>query len=665
MKLKLLLFSQMFTCVLFAQNTTYYINFNLGNDANTGTSNTLAWKTINRANAQNLQSGDKILLFSDGPWHSGSFYFDANDIASPANPIEIASYGSNPRAVVYSDGAQGLYSVVGSLKIKNLEFYANRMYGGSNDKNGIFFYADGSLNYRPYINIDNCKLEGYGDHGIIIYSLNEDASRSKGFSDITIKNTTVNNCGKSGIIIGASGALAYAYVHNNVLIENVRTSNNAGVLTNLSHNTGNGIVVSSATNVLIQNCIANGNGANNRHVGGGPAAIWIYDVKFGIIQKCEAYGNFAGLEHDGNGFGIDGGCQDSIIQYCYSHDNEGAGFGLFEFGSLNEHLNNTIRYNISQNDGKKNQNGGLLLWGVDAANKLNNADVYNNTIYLDTNNLVNNSYLPTGVKVLGNNMNNVRIMNNIFYLDSANPDLSFVNAVNTDGTPLDVAPLRVLMLNNLYYKASNPKFNWGVTYNSLSSWNTATNQEKYMGSNYGFIADPNLTSPGNGLTIANNITGSSPQNLPLGIDLTTVTQYKLQNGSFAIGGGLNLNSLFGINIGSFDYFNQNIASLNSFDIGANQHDPPLGLNNYFSNPTQIFPNYFNDYLEVNLLWKIPENVDLFIFNNLGNLMISKKVKLNEGLNSFTIKNLDQLNSGIYFLNIIGTKQKLTFKIIKK
>lgn len=571
-----LFFAIFFTSLIHALNVTYHINQVSGNDLNNGTSPETAWKTISRANTQNLQAGDKILLSSKGPWHSGSLWFDSNDVGTPDNPIIVSSYGPNPRASVYSNDIQGLYSTVGSIKISNIGFYANRMYdGGTNTSSGINFYTDGALTHKPYINIDNCKLEGYGDHGILISSWNESEATGKGFSDITIKNTTVNNCGKTGIKIGSFGAFAHAYVHNNVLIDNVRASNNLGY-GNLSYGSGSGIIVSSAINVMIQNCVANGNGKNNRNYGAGPCGIWIYDVKFGTIQKCESFGNFAGLIWDGNGFGIDGGCQNSIIQHCYSHDNEGSGYGAFEFGSLNDFTNNTIRFNISQNDGRKNGKGGFLLWALDdTIDAINNFDIYNNTVYLNDKNLVSQSIFPTGVQLITDHMNNVRIMNNIFYIESENPNMSFTQAIDVFGNPLNVLPSKVLMLNNLYYKANSPSFNWGDNYNSLEAWSLATEQEKYLNVNYGHTNNPDLTSPGNGPTVAGEITGINPQIIPFGGDVTSVTAYKMLDDSYVLGKGLNLTQLFGINVGTTDFYNTNLTTNTNTFLGA--HLPNIVL----------------------------------------------------------------------------------------
>jgi hypothetical protein len=45
-----------------ADDTTYYVDAASGNDSNSGTSTTRAWRTIDRANTLDLQSGDRLLF---------------------------------------------------------------------------------------------------------------------------------------------------------------------------------------------------------------------------------------------------------------------------------------------------------------------------------------------------------------------------------------------------------------------------------------------------------------------------------------------------------------------------------------------------------------------------------------------------------------------------
>jgi hypothetical protein len=95
---------------------------------------------------------------------------------------------------------------------------------------------------------------------------------------------------------------------------------------------------------------------------------------------------------------------------------------------------------------------------------------------------------------------------------------------------------------NCYYTYGTPfSIIWnGTTYTSFASWQAATSQEKIVGVNVGITSNPQIYVPGGGW--ANG--GYVPANLKA---------YNLQAGSL-IGGGLDLNALFGIAPGSTDYF---------------------------------------------------------------------------------------------------------------
>ena len=81
---------------------------------------------------------------------------------------------------------------------------------------------------------------------------------------------------------------------------------------------------------------------------------------------------------DGCAFDIDGGCSGCTLQYNYSHDNEGSGFQSGPFAGCSSLGDNTIRYNISQNDAKKNtgNTGGIMTWGSQPRGQ-----IYNNSVF--------------------------------------------------------------------------------------------------------------------------------------------------------------------------------------------------------------------------------------------------------------------------------------------
>jgi hypothetical protein len=66
---------------------------------------------------------------------------------------------------------------------------------------------------------------------------------------------------------------------------------------------------------------------------------------------------------DGGGFDLDGGVSNSLVSYCLSFGNEGAGFGLFQYNGASPWKDNIISNNISFNDATTTEgSGSLFIW---------------------------------------------------------------------------------------------------------------------------------------------------------------------------------------------------------------------------------------------------------------------------------------------------------------
>ena len=142
--------------------------------------------------------------------------------------------------------------------------------------------------------------------------------------------------------------------------------------------------------------------------GNGPVGLWIWDCTDFIIQYCISHDNRTNpVANDGGGFDFDGGVSNSIIQYCLSYNNEGAGFGLFEFGAAKPWENNIIRYNISQDDAIINH-GSVGIWKNDIRGTMRNCEIYNNTFYNSN---------PGGSSIwVDNNQPGFNFRNNVFVI---------------------------------------------------------------------------------------------------------------------------------------------------------------------------------------------------------------------------------------------------------
>lgn len=523
-----------------ASGPTYYVD-TAGSDSNDGLTQATAWQTITKVNAQSFIIPGTSVKFKGGQTVTGTIV--PNNGAS----ITIGSYGTG-QATISSAGNNGItIQNKAGVTVRDLIVLGNGI--ATNTGHGIFFDNSQAGNTKlTGINIINCTVSGYGKNGINVTG----SSGYSGFNNVTISGCIVHDCtgnylsteGSAGIYVyshaGYGVLSAGGYSHTNVTITNCVSYNNTGTAATTNW-TGSGITIGETNGATVQYCEAYNNGANGTSPNG-PVGIWTYDSKAVTIKYCEAYLNKTGIgKGDGGGFDIDGGCQDCIVEYCYSHDNMGAGFQIFNYAdaSLAISQNVTYRYNISQNDGT--QAGGSVLIDNDDARGITGMYFYNNTIY---SNLGISFYL---IRLLGTQLSAVSgyVANNIFYSFT---DTVFIHT--------DAPSTRVLFRGNDYYTTGTFTIYYdAVTYNSFAAWQTATNQEKISGANVGLTSNPGLVSPGFGGTIHGYVAASP-------------AAYGLLPGSPVLAAGLNLTAQFGISVGSQDYYGNAIPSSGTYPVGA-------------------------------------------------------------------------------------------------
>jgi hypothetical protein len=232
----------------------------------------------------------------------------------------------------------------------------------------------------------------------------------------------------------------------------------------------------------------------------------------------------------------------SVLQYNYSHNNDGGGFVFAQYrGALPFH-HNVIRYNVSENDGRRNYYSGIFVWSASDYG-IADSQVYNNTVYVTPSKFA----IPSGV-VIASKTSNVAIRNNIIVATSGLPLLSA--AAGQDG---------MLIQGNDYWTRGAPfLIQWnGTDHRSLASFRAA-GQERVGALSVGLDVDPQLTDPGKGVTFD----GAS--------DLETLAGYKLEPSSPLLGKGLDLKQTFGIAVGERDYYGSEIPADRQFEIGAHE-----------------------------------------------------------------------------------------------
>ena len=349
------------------ENLVYYVDALSGDDLNKGTSPEAPWKTIDKINKCALNAGDQVLLKA-GQVFKGSIRL--TKLAGTAlEPIVIASYG-NGRAVIESGDSVALQ--VDSSRYVNC---SNLILRGSGRLNGN--KTDG-LVFRQveYGSVDSIEASGFLYSGIHI----------RGGSDITITHAYAHDNGFCGIL-AESGAQEYGEdgaafkTLKRVYIGNSVAENNPGCPAITDNHSGNGILLGGVVNGMVEYCEAMNNGWDMPREGNGPVGIWAYMSDSVIIQHCYAHHNKTSLHgKDGGGFDFDGGMRYSVMQYNLSAYNEGAGYGIFQYAGATAWNNNTVRYNISFNDGSKNSQAGIFMWCDPVALPMKSFRAYNNTV---------------------------------------------------------------------------------------------------------------------------------------------------------------------------------------------------------------------------------------------------------------------------------------------
>lgn len=530
-----------------ALGTTWYVS-STGDDGNEGTTPESAWRTVARVNDQDLEPGERV-LFEGGQSFDGTLRLDAEDRGTPAAPVEVSAFGEGRATLSAGEGAGVVAHNTAGLSLSRLNVVGSGR--ESNGEDGILFFVDlpGDVKLE-HVSIDQVDVSGFGKSGLVIGADNGNS----GFRHVWITRVRAHDNALGGIqVYGAWSETPTGYAMEDVYIGHCFAHDNSGVA-GLSHHSGSGIVIGGVDGGVIERSVAYNNGSLNTAVGG-PVGIWAWDSNDVTIEHNEAYGNRTDSSADGGGFDLDGGTTNSVMQYNYSHDNDGPGFLLAQYsGAPRPFANNVVRYNISQNDARSGRHGAIHFWSASAeTHPIRDIAVYDNTVFLSPSGAGGS---PLGLYFHGSSTRtrDVRIHNNVF--------------VTTGDVPLvhiDSEQVGLLIHHNAYWPSGDAFriVQAGTTHGSLGAWRAATGHEEVGGAATGIETDPLLSDPGGGPTL-----GDADL-------LDTVTAYRLEAGSPLIDAGFDLGDLgtLGPGSGATDYYGTAVPQGGAHDIGAHERDP--------------------------------------------------------------------------------------------
>jgi len=496
------------------KKNTYYVSRS-GDDANPGTIEQ-PWMSVDKVNTVDLDPGDTVYFQGDQTF-SGTLMLDSLDSGEENMNVVITSFGEGKARI---DG--GINSALRSDGCNYLIITELEMRGNGRKKGNA---SDGILvtNGRS-IHIDRVEVSGFQHSGLHLHKC----------TDSKITNVYAHDNGYAGIhVTGTTAGDLANYDNKNIYIGNCVAENNPGDPTVLRSHSGNGILASSVDGGIIEYCESFNNGWDMPWDGNGPVGIWIWDCTDFIIQYCISHDNKTHPgARDGGGFDFDGGVSNSVLQYCFSFNNQGTGIGLYEYGGAKTWENNVIRYNISQNDGQTHD-GSLGIWKGEKG-MMRNCEIYNNTFYNSN---------PKGNSIwLYNSHPGFNFRNNIFI---------YKGRFLYEGHHFE----HEVFQGNVYWNLSGGFELDG--YKSIEEWAKATGNEMVGGAVAGIYANPLLKAPG--IVTVTDPTKISPEFL---------SGYQLHPGSPLIDKGLDLKALFGMDPGETDILGTKIPHGERYDIGA-------------------------------------------------------------------------------------------------
>ena len=300
-------------------------------------------------------------------------------------------------------------------------------------------------------NVYNKHMTNGGIYFIVEKPTDESATGIAKYNDVQIKNCSLDTVNRWGIAVGytyqwskfttasLSDDVMAKYGSSNVVIENNYLNHVGGdaittmyldrplVQYNVSENAAEQINTTDYSQQQPR-LDANGNETGKQGVGAGrvAAGIWPWKCKNAIFQYNECFATLNASNGNGDGQPWDADYGDGTnYQYNYSHGNTASTIMFCGW----ESINNTFRYNISQNED---------MGPLDPAGNSGNCQVYNNTFYI-----------KEGINTIWHythgNGGPVTIENNIFYFEGSTP--ATVSNWNISGNKT--------YSNNLYYNVSS------------------------------------------------------------------------------------------------------------------------------------------------------------------------------------------------------------------
>lgn len=344
------------------QATTYYVDAARGNDANPGTSASLAWQTLDQVNRGHFEPGDSILFCSGSRWHGR---LTLSSSGADGAPIRVDRYGDGPLPRIDGDGAvENVLEIVNvqEVEVRHLEL---TNHGAQPAVRRGVLIAAADFGTAHHIVVGDLYIHDVNgtnqrkDTGGILFRTSGPQTPSR-FDGLTIERNIVWKVDRSAIAGESSEFRRTRWFPSLHVVIRDNYADDIG---------GDGIVPWATDGALIAgNVVVRGNQRANTY----NAGIWPWSTDNSLFVLNEAA--FMHGTMDGEGFDSDYNSRNTRFLYNYSHDNDGGFMLICTPGNRDPHENigNTgtiIEYNISRNDHNRTFN----LSGADETTIAHNA----------------------------------------------------------------------------------------------------------------------------------------------------------------------------------------------------------------------------------------------------------------------------------------------------
>ncbi|MGW7055951.1 right-handed parallel beta-helix repeat-containing protein [Streptomyces sp. NPDC054887] len=495
---------------------TYYVS-PYGDDGNDGSSPGSAWKSLARAERTALQPGDKLLL-EGGARFSGTITVSKGEAGAADRPVVIGSYGEGRAALEATDSPGISVHNTAGVEIRDLKI------SGEGDayvrEGGINLFSDVPDSPRlDHVEVSGVEVSGFRV-GIAVGGIDGES----GFQDVSVRQARLHGNKDAGLLTyGPDFAPRRpAYPHQNVTLEGVEAHHNAGDPKVTESHSGNGIILGGVRRATVRDSSAHDNGTRAAaEAPAGPVGIWAYDATEVLLEHNTAYRNHTGSAVDGGGFGFDSNVSSSTIQYNLAFHNDGPGYYVYTNKVNGAQKDNTIRYNIATDNGRKLPvNGALAVHGED----IRDLSIYQNTLVMSE-----SANGPGPAVRLREGQTGVTLRNNILVTEGA-PVITAEKGLKRGNA--------VLQGNNYHVSKGQWALAWGGrSYPDLGTWRAATGQERAGDRPTGLSVDPCFAG------------GPQPD-----IDSAADARLAVPDCATLARKGLDLRKLFSMDPGPIDYF---------------------------------------------------------------------------------------------------------------